>query len=98
MPPTMPLTIPLTMPQTVPVTMPLTMPPSFLWCWQPRDVTPEATRPLLQRPAPGLVIAMMTYGLKVRAVVVLLPVNVLRCRRLRYSCCLVDTTVRVVLV
>ena len=48
------------------------------FCWLPyresivpgvrqvRDVTPEATRPLLHRPAIGLVIAMMSYGLQVR--------------------------------
>jgi molybdenum cofactor synthesis domain-containing protein len=29
----------------------------------PRDVTPEATRALLERPAPGLVVAMIASGL-----------------------------------
>ena len=29
----------------------------------PRDVTPEATRPLLEREAPGLVHAMLAFGL-----------------------------------
>lgn len=32
---------------------------------QIRDVTPEAVRPLIHRPAIGLVVAMMTYGLQV---------------------------------
>jgi molybdopterin adenylyltransferase len=31
----------------------------------PRDVTPEATRAVLDRPAPGLVVAMITHGLTV---------------------------------
>eukprot|EP00850_Spirogloea_muscicola_P006819 SM000033S12340 [mRNA] locus=s33:255095:259522:- [translate_table: standard] len=33
--------------------------------FSPRDVTPEATKPLLHREAPGLVLAMLEYSMKV---------------------------------
>jgi len=34
--------------------------------FSPRDVTPEATRPLLERPASGIIAAMISNGVKTK--------------------------------